>query len=212
MTIFLPTAGHFRIHSHAALWQLCHTSSRVCRGSDKCLPCLQPLFPSPACTARSLCRSERIGAGAVADESKTSKPSKRSSLLATVAALLDRAFDRSRYQAQISLPIRNWKPCNWEPLILFDLRCPFLMCLRTCPTSQRGRVSSFCAQGSFGKASALASALPRMTAPRRAAAILESTSESSGALASALEACSPEMEASWLAGERWPPWCRPPAA
>ena len=147
MTIFLPTAGHFRIHSHAALWQLCHTSSRVCRGSalgsSQTNACLQPLFPSPACTARSLCRSERIGAGAVADESKTSKPSKRSSLLATVAALLDRAFDRSWYQAQISLPIRNWKPCNWEPLILFDLRYPFLMWLRTCPTSQHGRVSSF---------------------------------------------------------------------
>ena len=68
------------------------------------------------------------------------------------------------------------------------------------------------------EASALASALPRravalraavVTAFRRAAAILESTSEevstadcrayAVSALASALEACSPEMEASLLA-------------
>ena len=59
-------------------------------------------------------------------------------------------------------------------------------------------------------ASALASALPRraasraavVTASRRAAAILESTSEevsTADSLASALEACSPEMEASLLA-------------
>ena len=92
------------------------------------------------------------------------------------------------------------------------------------------------------EASTLASALPAraasraavVTAPRRAVAILESTSEevstaesrayAVSALASALEACSPEMEASLLAsseasavavtppGERWPPWCLPPAA
>ena len=67
------------------------------------------------------------------------------------------------------------------------------------------------------EASALASALPRraasraavVTASRRAAAILESTAEevstvdcrayAVSALASALEACSPEMEASLLA-------------
>ena len=46
-----------------------------------------------------------------------------------------------------------------------------------------------------------------MTAPRRAAAILESTSEEVStadcrALASALEACSPEMVASLLGGQR----------
>ena len=72
------------------------------------------------------------------------------------------------------------------------------------------------------EASALASALPRraasraaaVTASRRAAAILESTSEevstldcrayAVSALASALEACSPEMEASLLASSEAP--------
>ena len=88
-------------------------------------------------------------------------------------------------------------------------------------------------------ASALAFVLPRraasraavVTAPRRAVEIFESTSEEVStaesrayavrALASALEACSPEMVASLLASSEasaaavtapWPPWCPPPAA